>query len=37
VRHMANLTIQYNALDSEATIPIGYTNPDFAGDPDDQK
>jgi len=37
LRHMANLAIQYNASDSEATMPAGYTDSDFAGDPDDRK
>jgi len=37
LRHTANLAIQYNASDSEATMPIGYTDSDFAGDPDDRK
>ena len=37
VRHRANLAIQYNVSDSEATIPVGYTDSDFAGDPDDRK
>ena len=36
-RHTANLAIQYNASDSEATMPAGYTDSDFAGDPDDRK
>lgn len=37
LRHTANLAIQYNASDSEATMPTGYTDSDFAGDPDDRK
>jgi len=37
LRHTANLAIQYNASDSEATMPAGYTDSDFAGDPDDRK
>jgi len=37
LRNTANLAIQYNASDSEATIPAGYTDADFAGDPDDRK
>jgi len=37
LRNTANLTIQYKASDSEATMPIGYTDSDFAGDPDDRK
>jgi len=37
LRHTANLAIQYNASDSEATMPIGYTDSDFAGDLDDRK
>jgi len=37
LRHMANLAIQYNASDSEATMPAGYTDSDFARDPDDRK
>jgi len=35
LRNTANLTIQYNASDPEATMPIGYTDSDFAGDPND--
>ena len=37
LRHTANLAIQYHASDSEATMPAGYTDSDFAGDPDDRK
>ena len=37
LRNTANLAIQYNASDSEATWPIGYTDSYFAGDPDDRK
>jgi len=37
LRNMANLAIQYNESDSEATMPIGYTDSDFARDPDDRK
>jgi len=37
LRNMANLAIQYNASDPKATMPIGYTDSDFAGDPDDRK
>jgi len=37
LRNTANLAIQYNASDSEATMPIGFTDSDFAGDPDDRK
>jgi len=37
LRNMANLAIQYNASEPEATMPIGYTDSDFAGDPDDRK
>jgi len=37
LRNTANLTIQYNASDPEATMPTGYTDSDFAGDPDDRK
>jgi len=37
LRNTANLTIQYNASDSKANMPIGYTDSDFAGDPDDRK
>jgi len=35
LRNTANLAIQNKTSDSEATMPIGYTNSDFAGDPDD--
>ena len=34
---MANLAIQYNTSDSKVTMPISYTDSDFAGDPDDRK
>jgi len=37
LRNTANLAIQYKTSDSEATMPIGYTDSDFAGDPDDRK
>jgi len=37
LRNTANLAIQNNASDPEATMPIGYTDSDFAGDPDDRK
>ena len=37
LRNTANLAIQYNASDSEATMPAGYTDSAFAGDPDDRK
>jgi len=37
LRNTANLAIQYNASDSESTMPIGYTDSDFAGDPYDRK
>jgi len=31
LRHTAKLAIQYNASDSDATMPAGYTDSDFAG------
>jgi len=37
LRNTANLAIQYKTSDSEATMPIIYTDSDFAGDPDDRK
>jgi len=37
LRNTANLAIQYNASYSEATMPINYTDSNFAGDPDDRK
>jgi len=37
LRNTTNLAIQYNASDSEATMPISYTDSDFARDPDDLK
>jgi len=37
LQNTAYLAIQYNASDPEATIPIGYTGSDFAGDTVDRK
>jgi len=37
LRNTANVAIQYNAPDPEATLPIGFTDSDFARDPDDRK
>jgi len=37
LRHTDDLTILYNASDSEATRPTGYTDSDLAGDSDDRK
>jgi len=37
LRNIANLAIQYKVSDSEANKPIGYTDSDFARDPDDRK
>ena len=37
LQNTAYLAIQYNASDPEATIPIGYTSSDFAGDTVDRK
>jgi len=34
LRITANLAIQYQVSESEATMPIGYTDSDFTGDPD---
>jgi len=35
LRNTANLAIQYSAQNSD--MPVGYTDSDFAGDPDDRK
>jgi len=37
LRNTANLAIQYNGQNPEQDTPIGYTDSDFAGDPDDRK
>jgi len=37
LRNTANLAIQYNGQNPEKDTPIGYTDSDFAGDPDDRK
>jgi len=37
LRNTANLAIQYNGHNSEHNTPVGYTDSDFAGDPDDRK
>jgi len=38
LRNKSDLAIQYNSKDSDSPdLPIGYTDSDFAGDPDDRK
>jgi len=35
LRNTTNLAIQYNGKNCEQDTPVGYTDSDFAGDPDD--